>query len=84
MAKLDPDATRLASIIVGGHVATYGTFAGALGSLVAQGLQRRRGPDGGVKTRSSTPPQATQRLGRASAMVWRTSFRDPQARHTYS
>jgi len=84
VAKLHAGAARLASVVVGRHVAAYGAFAGALGLVVAHGLQRRRGPDGGVKTRSSTPPQPAQRLGGGSVMAWRTSVRDPQAWHAYS
>src|SRR5713226_6316712 len=84
VAKLHYRAARLAGVVVGRHVVAYCAFAGALGSVVAHGLQRRRGADGGVKTRSSTPPQAVQRLGGGSAMAWRTSVRDPQAWHAYS
>jgi len=82
--KLHHGAARLAGVVVGRHVVAYCAFAGALGSVVAHGLQRRRGADGGVKTRSSAPPQAVQRLGGGSAMAWRTSVRDPQAWHAYS
>jgi hypothetical protein len=84
VAKLHHRAARVAGVVVGGHVAAYCAFAGALGSVVAHGLQRRRGADGGVKTRSSAPPQAAQRLDGGSAMAWRTSVRDPQALHAYS
>src|SRR5207244_10942603 len=70
VAKLHAGAARLASVVVGRHVAAYGAFAGALGLVVAHGLQRRRGPDGGVKTRSSTPDRKSVWRERGASTAW--------------
>jgi len=41
-------------------------------------------PPGGVKTRSSAPPQAAHRVAAGSLTPWRSSVRVPQLPHAYS